>query len=62
MSHQQFVSQEEESNEHNAQVVPPGFHVIFLPYSDDLRKLTYEATPKGKRHESRKFGLFISVI
>ena len=39
--------QEEELDETNVQVSPPGFHVIFLPFAEDLRKLHYEETPKG---------------
>lgn len=38
---------EEELEEHNIQVTPPGFHLIFLPFTDDLRRLKYEETPKG---------------
>lgn len=41
--------QEEELDEHNNQITPPGFHLIFLPFTDDLRKLKYEETPKGIR-------------
>ena len=40
-------SKEEDLDEHNAQVTPPGFHLIFLPFTDDLRRLKYEQTPKG---------------
>lgn len=32
------------------QVQPPGFHVIYLPYADDLRSLDYET------HEMGRFG------
>ena len=41
--------QEEELDEHNNQITPPGFNLIFLPFTDDLRKLKYEETPKGIR-------------
>lgn len=34
--------QKEELDEHNIQAVPPGFHVIFLPFADDFRKLNIE--------------------
>ena len=43
-----LVLQEEELDEHNNQATPPGFHLIFLPYADDFRKLKYEKTPKGR--------------
>ena len=39
--------QKEELDEHNNQATPPGFHLVFLPFADDLRKLRYEETPKG---------------
>ncbi|XP_025085058.1 X-ray repair cross-complementing protein 5-like [Pomacea canaliculata] len=42
-----LLPQEEEVNERKVQVTPPGFHVIFLPYADDFRKVTYEEEPKA---------------
>ena len=40
--------QEEKLDESNVQVAPPGFHVIFLPFAEDLRKLQFEEdAPKG---------------
>ncbi|XP_077994569.1 X-ray repair cross-complementing protein 6-like [Glandiceps talaboti] len=36
-----LLPQAEELDEHNVQITPPGFHVIFLPFSDDIRKLNY---------------------
>lgn len=44
-----FMLQKEELDKHNNQITPPGFHLIFLPFTDDLRKLKYEETPKGIR-------------
>ncbi|XP_071809143.1 X-ray repair cross-complementing protein 5-like [Asterias amurensis] len=35
-----LIPQEEELDEHNVQVTPPGFHLLFLPFSEDFRKLT----------------------
>ena len=49
-----LVFQEEELDEHNNQVTPPGFHLIFLPFADDFRKLKYEETPKGIIHFTLK--------
>ena len=41
--------QEEELDEGNIQISPPGFNVIFLPFSEDMRSLTFpEDMPKGK--------------
>jgi len=34
--------QAEEVDERKVQVVPPGFHVIFMPFADDFRKLKME--------------------
>lgn len=42
-----LVLQKEELDEHNNQATPPGFHLVFLPFADDFRKLKYEETPKG---------------
>ena len=39
--------QEEELDEHNVQVTPPGFHVIFLPFAEDMRKLKFAEQPRG---------------
>ena len=48
-SHTMHILQEEELDERNLQVAPPGFHVIFLPYADDFRKLKFEeGQPKGR--------------
>ncbi|XP_071477796.1 X-ray repair cross-complementing protein 5-like [Diadema antillarum] len=42
-----LVPQKEELDEHNTQVAPPGFHVIFLPFADDMRKLEFQQAPKA---------------
>jgi len=34
--------QEEELDEKKVQLTPPGFHVIFLPFADDFRKIKME--------------------
>lgn len=49
-----LLPQEEEMDEHNNQVKPPGFHVIFLPFTDDLRRLKYEQTPKATTEQINK--------
>lgn len=49
-----LLPQEEEIDEHNNQVRPPGFHVIFLPFTDDLRRLKYEQTPKATTEQINK--------
>ncbi len=43
-----LARQKEELDECNVQVSPPGFHVVFLPFAEDLRKLQFEEdTPRG---------------
>ncbi|XP_064634818.1 X-ray repair cross-complementing protein 6-like [Lineus longissimus] len=49
-----LLPQEEELDEHNVQVTPPGFHVIFLPFADDLRSLKYEETPRANKDQVEK--------
>lgn len=47
--------QKEELDEHKVQVVPPGFHVIFLPFADDFRKLKLqEDAPKANTEQIDK--------
>nr|KAG5686071.1 hypothetical protein BaRGS_030686 [Batillaria attramentaria] len=43
-----LLPQEEELDEHKVQLTPPGFHIIFLPYADDFRKVNYEEKPRGE--------------
>ena len=43
-----FLFQKEETDESNIQVSPPGFHVAFLPYAEDLRKVELPQTIKGQ--------------
>ncbi|XP_038067298.1 X-ray repair cross-complementing protein 5-like [Patiria miniata] len=42
-----LCAQEEELDEHNVQVTPPGFHLIYLPNSEDIRKLTLPEQPRA---------------
>lgn len=49
-----LLPQKEELDEHNNQTTPPGFHLIFLPFTDDLRKLKYEETPKATTEQVNK--------
>lgn len=41
-----LIPQEEEVDDRGAQVIPPGFHVLFLPYMEDLRSLSTEGRHK----------------
>ncbi|KAI8783444.1 X-ray repair cross-complementing protein 5 [Biomphalaria glabrata] len=49
-----LLPQKEEIDEHKVQVTPPGFHVIFLPFADDFRKLNYDAKPKATKEQIDK--------
>ncbi|XP_022106423.1 X-ray repair cross-complementing protein 6-like [Acanthaster planci] len=42
-----LVAQEEELDERNVQVTPPGFHLIYLPNSEDIRRLTLPEHPRA---------------
>ncbi|XP_068204179.1 X-ray repair cross-complementing protein 5 [Palaemon carinicauda] len=42
-----LIPQAEELDEHNCQVVPPGFHACFLPFADDFRNLEMENLPRA---------------
>lgn len=47
-----LFSQEEELDEQKVQTCPPGFHLIFLPFADDFRKLKLgDDVPRGKLFE-----------
>ena len=44
-----LMPQEEELDDHKVQLTPPGFHVMFLPFADDFRKVPWEdQAPRGK--------------
>ncbi|XP_058424244.1 X-ray repair cross-complementing protein 6 isoform X2 [Diceros bicornis minor] len=36
-----LIPQEEELDDQKIQVTPPGFHLVFLPYADDIRKVPF---------------------
>lgn len=57
MSPPRFVAllpQEEEIDEYEFQSKPPGFNVIFLPYSDDIRKLKINSHAKASEDQVDK--------
>lgn len=42
--------QAEELDDRNVQQTPPGFHLVHLPFADDIRKIKYaEDTPRGEK-------------
>lgn len=46
-----LLPQEEELDEHRLQIVPPGFHIVFIPYADDFRKVKYEELPRATEEQ-----------
>jgi ATP-dependent DNA helicase 2 subunit 1 len=42
-----LVPQEEEQDKQGIQIAPPGFHALFLPHMEDMRKLKIDDTPKA---------------
>nr|XP_006811758.1 PREDICTED: X-ray repair cross-complementing protein 6-like [Saccoglossus kowalevskii] len=49
-----LLPQDEELDDHKIQVTPAGFHVIFLPFCDDLRKLNYPSAPRANTDQVDK--------
>lgn len=49
-----LLPQAEEVDEHKVQVTPPGFHVIFLPFADDFRKVKLEDAPRANTDQIDK--------
>ncbi|KAK3779917.1 hypothetical protein RRG08_054170 [Elysia crispata] len=50
-----LLPQAEEVDEHKVQVTPPGFHLIFLPFADDFRKVNYdEECPRATEEQINK--------
>ncbi|KAK2146027.1 hypothetical protein LSH36_639g02004 [Paralvinella palmiformis] len=50
-----LIPQDQLLDEHKVQVTPPGFHVIFLPFADDFRKLNLNKTlPKANEEQIEK--------
>ncbi|GFO03782.1 ATP-dependent DNA helicase 2 subunit 1, partial [Plakobranchus ocellatus] len=50
-----LLPQAEEVDEHKVQLTPPGFHVIFLPFADDFRKVNYdEECPRATEEQINK--------
>ncbi|XP_032077877.1 X-ray repair cross-complementing protein 6 isoform X3 [Thamnophis elegans] len=49
-----LVPQEEELDEQNVQIVPAGFHLIFLPYADDKRNIDFtEKIPANQQQVNK---------
>ncbi|XP_041939491.1 X-ray repair cross-complementing protein 6 [Alosa sapidissima] len=49
-----LVPQREELDQGQAQITPPGFHAIFLPYADDIRTLDVPDCPTATSDQTDK--------
>lgn len=49
-----LLPQEEELDEHKVQTTPPGFHVVFLPFADDFRKVKLDETVRANTDQIDK--------
>ncbi|XP_008304591.1 X-ray repair cross-complementing protein 6 [Stegastes partitus] len=57
-----LVPQHEEVDEGNAQIKPPGFNVIYLPYADDLRTLDVPHCPAASQIQVDKMKEIVSKL
>ncbi|KFR11028.1 X-ray repair cross-complementing protein 5, partial [Opisthocomus hoazin] len=57
-----LVPQEEEVDEQKAQIVPPGFHIIFLPYADDKRNVDFTEKVPASREQVDKMKEIIQKL
>lgn len=57
-----LLPQEEEIDEYNLQVKPPGFNVVFLPYSDDIRKLKIDSHAKASEEQIDKAKVIVDKL
>lgn len=57
-----LVPQEEEIDEHGIQIKPPGFHMVYLPYSDDIRKVKIDNHPKASDEQIDKMKEIIDKL
>ncbi|NWI09300.1 XRCC6 protein, partial [Crypturellus soui] len=57
-----LVPQEEELDEQNVQVAPPGFHLVFLPYADDKRKVDFTEKVLANREQVDKMKQIIQKL
>ncbi|KFR08939.1 X-ray repair cross-complementing protein 5, partial [Nipponia nippon] len=57
-----LVPQEEEVDEEKAQIAPPGFHIIFLPYADDKRNVDFTEKVPASREQVDKMKEIIQKL
>jgi len=47
--------QQEEMDENRMQIIPPGFHLIYLPFADDFRQIDRKITAKSTTEDTDLF-------
>lgn len=57
-----LLPQEEEFDGNHVQIKPPGFHLVYLPYSDDIRKVKVESCPKATDEQIDKAKCMIDKL
>ncbi|KAM8836353.1 X-ray repair cross-complementing protein 6 isoform 2-T2 [Spinachia spinachia] len=57
-----LVPQKEEVDEGKVQISPPGFHVIYLPYADDVRTLDPPQFPTASQRQVDKMKEIVSKL
>ncbi|XP_078388137.1 X-ray repair cross-complementing protein 6 [Cetorhinus maximus] len=57
-----LVPQEEELDNQKVQTIPSGFHLIFLPYADDIRKINYTEKTVADEEQIEKMKLVVQKL
>ncbi|XP_020376347.2 X-ray repair cross-complementing protein 6 [Rhincodon typus] len=57
-----MVPQEEQLDDQKMQIIPPGFHLIFLPYADDIRKVDFTEKAVANEDQIEKMKLIVQKL
>ncbi|CAK6443970.1 unnamed protein product [Pipistrellus nathusii] len=57
-----LMPQEEELDDQKIQVTPPGFHLVFLPYADDKRKVPFPEQAKANPEQVDKMKAIVQKL
>jgi ATP-dependent DNA helicase 2 subunit 1 len=57
-----FHQQKEEFDRDGTQLIPSGFHLIHLPYADDIRQLKFEPQPKATTEQIVKAKKLVKTL
>nr|KAF6274129.1 X-ray repair cross complementing 6 [Pipistrellus kuhlii] len=57
-----LMPQEEELDDQKIQVTPPGFHLVFLPYADDKRKVPFPEQAKANPEQIDKMKAIVQKL